>query len=72
MTKWLRGAVVVLILANAAVFALWMMHDPLFTSLQHVVNGIGSNHSAGGSSINGGTRIISAKKKARSEAGHEG
>jgi hypothetical protein len=40
MTKWLRGAVVVLILANAAVFALWMMHDPLFTSLQHVVNGV--------------------------------
>jgi hypothetical protein len=25
----------------------------------------GSNHSDGGSSINGGTRIISAKKKAR-------
>jgi hypothetical protein len=22
------------------VFTLWMMHDPLFTSLQHVVNGI--------------------------------
>jgi hypothetical protein len=38
MKKWLSGAVVVLILIDAAVFALWMMDNPLFTSLQNIVN----------------------------------
>lgn len=40
MTRWLRLLVVVLVLADTAVFALRMMDDPLFTSLQTAVNGV--------------------------------
>jgi hypothetical protein len=40
MRRWLWAAMVVLILVDAAVFALWMTRDQLFSSLQNIANAV--------------------------------